>query len=216
MIIIDKRVVDSDNALFQVNVAPAKPGDLTDSHPRVCHNIEHRIPVGVLGVAEHIVKEQLLLSHGQRDFLLSLKAVREPQLFEHIVCWVLSNHPIIDCHLKDLVEHIMDIIYRSDLQHLAVCEGVVEPPYIGLLHLGKPVLSESRLYKQLIHINIILECAVLDSPFELTPKIEHFIYSDAFDIRPYSVVFVHDNLFFLLSQLFQRRSINRMPFSVRR
>ena len=58
VIIIDKRVVDSDNTLFQVNVAPAKPGDLTDSHPRVCHNIEHWIPVGVLGVAEHIVKER--------------------------------------------------------------------------------------------------------------------------------------------------------------
>ena len=216
MIIIDKRVVDSDNALFQVNVAPAKPGDLTDSHPRVCHNIEHWIPVCVLGVTEHIVKEQLLLRHGQCLFLLTLKAVGELQFFEHIVCWVLSNHSVIDCHLKDLVEYIMDIIYRGNLQNLAISKGVVELPHIRLFYLDKSVLSERRFYKQLIHINIILECAVLDSPFELTPKIEHLIYGDAFDIRPYSVVLVHDDLFFLLSQLFQRRSINRMPFSVRR
>ena len=216
VIIIDKRVVDADNALFQVNISPTKPSDLTDSHPRVCHYIEHRIPVSIFWMAEHIVKKQLLLSHRQRRFLLSLKAVRELQFFEHIVCRVLSNHPIIDRHLKDLVKHIMDIIYRSDLQHLAVRKRVVELSHIGLLHLDKSVLSERRFYKQLIHINIILECAVLDSPFELTPKIKHLIYGDAFDIRPYSVVLVHDDLFFLLSQLFQRRSINRMPFSVRR
>ena len=65
-----------------------------------------------------------------------------------------------------------------------------------------------------IHKNV--KISVENSPFELTPKIEHLIYGDAFDIRPYSVVLVHDNLFFLLSQLFQRWSINRMPFSVRR
>ena len=110
----------------------------------------------------------------------------------------------------------MDIIYRGNLQNFAVSKGVVELPHIRLFYLDKSVLSERRFYKQLIHINIILECAVLDSPFELTPKIEHLIYGDAFDIRPYSVVLVHDDLFFLLSQLFQRRSINRMPFSVRR
>ena len=151
-----KRVVDSDNALFQVNVAPAKPGDLTNSHPRVCHNIEHGIPMGVFGVAEHIVKEQFLLSHGQCLFLLTLKAVGELQFFEHIVCWVLSNHSIIDCHLKDLMEYIMDIIYRGNLQNLAVSKGVVELPHIRLFYLDKSVLSERRFYKQLIHINIIL------------------------------------------------------------
>ena len=79
----------------------------------------------------------------------------------------------------------MDIIYRGNLQNLAVSKGVVELPHIRLFYLDKAVLSERRFYKQLIHINIILECAVLDSPFELTPKIEHLIYSDAFDIRPY-------------------------------
>lgn len=106
----------------------------------------------------------------------------------------------------------MDIIYRGNLQNLAVSKGVVELPHIRLFYLDKSVLSERRFYKQLIHINIILKCAVLDSPFELTPKIKHLIYGDAFDIRPYSVVLVHDDLFFLLSQLFQRRSINRMSF----
>ena len=89
--------------------------------------------------------------------------------------------------------------HRGNLQNLAVSEGVVELPHIRLFYLDKSVLSERRFYKQLIHINIILECAILDSPFELTPKIEHLIYSDAFDIRPYSVVLVHDDLFFLLS-----------------
>ena len=78
----------------------------------------------------------------------------------------------------------MDIIYRGNLQNLAISKGVVELPHIRLFYLDKSVLSERRFYKQLIHINIILECAVLDSPFELTPKIEHLIYGDAFDIRP--------------------------------
>lgn len=63
----------------------------------------------VLGVTEHIVKEQLLLRHGQCLFLLTLKAVGELQFFEHIVCWVLSNHSVIDCHLKDLVEYITEV-----------------------------------------------------------------------------------------------------------
>ena len=63
---------------------------------------------------------------------LTLKAVGELQFFEHIVCWVLSNHSIIDCHLKDLVEYIMDIIYRGNLQNFAVSKGVVELPHIRL------------------------------------------------------------------------------------
>ena len=159
-------------------------------------------------VAEYIFEKEFLLSYGQCRFLLSFKAVRELQFLEHIISRILSKHSVIDCHLKDLMKHIVNIINRGDFQRLYIYERVVELSYIRLFHLNKTVLSEVRFYKHLIHIDIILECAVLDPSFELTPKVEHLVYGDGFYISPYSVVSVYDNLFFLLSQLFKGRGVN--------
>ena len=64
----------------------------------------------------------------------------------------------------------MDIIYRGNLQNLAVSKGVVELPHISTFLLDKSVLSESTVLQTAHTYKYILECAVLDSPFVADTK----------------------------------------------
>ena len=88
--------------------------------------------------------------------------------------------------------------------------------FINMTRTREAMEADEQLMANLNEYNAMQQSIMDIMSFEFTPKIKHIIYSYVFNIRPYSVVLVHDDLFFLLSQLFQRRSINRMPFSVRR
>lgn len=86
--------------------------------------------------------KKLLLISCKRIPLFPLVVMGGFQLLEHIIDGVDSYIIIIDRHLKDLMQHIMDILNGSHLHYLAVCQSVIKPAYIGFLDLSDSVLPE--------------------------------------------------------------------------
>lgn len=87
----------------------------------------------------------------------------DSKLLHHLACWICSNHIVIDCKLKYLVQNIVDIINGGNLHTSVLFQSIVETLNIRTLHRCDSLLSEGRLNKGLIHINVVLESAVLDT-----------------------------------------------------
>ena len=80
----------------------------------------------------HVTKKKLLLSRTQGLLLFHLVAVRELELFEHLIARIGANIIVIDSYLKDLMKDIMNVVQCRDFHALSVNEPVIEPFHVRL------------------------------------------------------------------------------------
>ena len=109
----------------------------------------------------------------------------------------------------------MNVIYRCDLHTLAVSKAVIELFDIRFLYHLDSVLPEVRCDNKVIHIDVVLKCAVLNSALGIFPKLKQVIKCQQLIFLLYTVVLINNYELFFFAQFFKRRSVYIMPFALR-
>ena len=176
MVVVDQRVIHTDHATLHIHIPPTQAGNLSYTHAGIRHDIENRIPVSVSRRLQQEFEEKLLLRKCKCFSLLHLMSMCHTKLLQHSISWILADIVIIHCHLKYLVEHIMNVIYSRNAQDLIIYQTIVEALDVRFLNLYHPLLSEGGHDKHLIHINVVLKRAVLYTTLQLSPKLKAVIH----------------------------------------
>ena len=130
MIVIDQSMVHVDKSCLEIHITPAQTGNLANTHSGVCHDIKDRIPVIVARRIPEIFKKDPFLLNGQHLSFFHLVTMCRFQLTQHIVGRGISNHIIIDCDGKDLMENVMNAVQSRNFQNTLINKLIVEPAYI--------------------------------------------------------------------------------------
>ena len=134
----------------------------------------------ISGRTQHVIDKQLLLRDRQGFAFFAIISVYQFQLAHHVVCGILPDESIINSHLKGLMKHVMDDVYRCYLQNLIIDQPVIKSSDVRLLDLAYSLLPKHRAYKAVIHVNVILKCAVLQPAFQIFPQIKEIIDATPF------------------------------------
>ena len=97
---------------------------------------------------------------------------------------------------------------------LIIAEVIVKSLYIRFYDLNHSLFSEGRHYEHLIHIDVVLECAVLDPSLQLFPKVIAIIHCQTFNVCFDAIMLIGGKIRLHLSQSVQRCGKNGMPFPI--
>ena len=175
MIVVDQGVVDIDDALIQINVAPPQSCQLPYPQPASNHHSEDGIPVIVDGVVLQEIQQEFLLRLGQSPTLLGFEDVGLLQLLQNTVRGIAANVIVIHSHIQHLMQYRVNAVDGGSLQSPLICQVIVEPLYIRFLQCGDPLLSEVGSDKGIVHIFVVFEGVVFQTTLQLAPEIEHLI-----------------------------------------
>ena len=123
----------------------------------------------VLLVFQQELQEKVLLGLAESFSLFNLMTVCNLQLLQHLVTGVCADIVAIHGYLKYLIEQIVDVDDGRDLQVLHITEIIIESLNIRLYDLHNTLLPKIRHDKHLVHIDVVLESAVLNTSLELLP-----------------------------------------------
>ena len=105
VLVVNKRVVDADKAVFKINIAPAQPRYLANTQTCIKHCKKYRIPMLITRRAAEVIKKKFLFLCGKRLTFLYLLAVHMFQFSYRIVGGVRGDKPVLHGKFKHLMKH---------------------------------------------------------------------------------------------------------------